>query len=590
MSDSKSQKGYHRDTKGDDYSDRQNKDTKVPAELKNLIRKDVNDYQVMQQLRKQYPNDDELVGKIFDQYKNRLDYIRKKAAKFKTMIFSHPKYSNLPLPQILEKGKKLKDKYGFSDDEFHLFVNMAVSDKAFAGTNVYNVPNTPMSRTLGYSIDISGDRLKVKENELDILQDILRLYAETKALHSQIVIQHSTYVDCSPEALTGSYNRDKHNAYSYVHPVIAALFLPKIKYIDEHMLVANIANIIKSKYENKPIMTQPEFELYWDIITDPNEVSCIVNRESPLADLKSRIVVQTRLWESVLNLRQGKYYNEKLTDFLISLDNCNGNIFDAPDLTYVKDEGTILRRILGAFSLRPTIVSTTPLYGIMSGHYSMSPTALTQITSIPMVVYRLPLNNQHKRISVHLNESLEQPQWFVENKLIVPKNQTIVYSRDILIFYANRRYQTINFGRLTSPCNFTALPTTVTGFESINDVCVNFTNEIDVGGDTFLLRSVVMVEKSQMNKNLIIGSTAAIVIPRNIANGKYDESYLLYDPQGAGEQFESDGSYVRNNPITYIPGESSYNDQGGIESFYKRACCRGTVYVYVKDLSNRPCL
>ena len=544
------------------------------------------DMSVINDLRKKHPNDEEFVNKAFETYKDRMEFIRRKSGKFKNLIFS--KYSNLPLPEVLEKAKKFKRKYEFNDDEFHSFINMVLSDKAFSN-NSMNVPTGAMSRTLGYNINaMIGDRLHVKTNELDILQNILRINAETRSLHSQIVVQSLTYGDCPPQAISGTFDDKKHNPYQYIHPVLAALFLPRIRYLDEHMLIANLSNIVKCRHENKPIQTQPEFELYWDIITDPNEVACVSNKDAPMADLLNRIILQQKLWESVLQLRIGRYYNDKVTDFLVALDNCNNNIFDAPDMAYVRDEGTILRRLLGAFSLRPTIVSVRPFYGVAAGNYGMSAMSLVQVTTIPIMTLRLPLNTQNKNLTVHLEESLEQVQWYVENKMIVPKSQSVVYSRDVIFFYANRRYQSINFGTLNAPFNFTALPATVSGFETLNTVNINFDLKLTVGDDDFMLRSVVLVERSLTNKDLIIGSTSEIIIPYNIAQGNYNNTFIMYDPQGAGEKFlDSNNQFYSNAPITAISGTRPLNAPPTVESFDDRARVRGTIFVYVKDQSQQ---
>lgn len=569
-----SQRDTRTRTREDDRKDK----PAAPKELKQLIKTGVNDFQVMQQLRKQYPNDDDMVSKIFDAYKERLDLIKRKADKFKFLIFS--KYNTLALPQLMEKAKKYKTKYEFSDDEFHLFFNMAISDKAFASTNMYNVPNTPMSKTLGFGPDATTG-FKPKENEMDILQDILKLYAEGKSLHTQVLLQSTQYADCGPEALTGTYDRSKHNPYSFIHPVLAALFIPKIKYIDEHMLIANIAHIIESRYKNIPIMTQPEYELYWDLITDPNEVACVSSRDSPLADIKSRVLVQMKLWESIISLRRGQYYNDRLTDFMLALDKCGINVFDAPDFALVKDEGTVLRKLLGVFSLRPTIVTTSPVYGTMSGYVNMNPSMVTQVTSIPMIILRLP-TSQTQNYKMNLSDSLEQPQWFFENRLAVPKTQTIVYSRDVVFFYANRRYQSVNYARVNAPYNFSALPATVSNFETLNDTPIDYSNDIEVGNETFHLRSVIFVEHSHTDKNLIIGSTAGIVVRADHNANRYDDTYLVYDPQSCAVMADAGQAFVNRRPISWIPGQPGY--VGDVENtFYGRASTQGTIFMFAKD-------
>jgi hypothetical protein len=565
-------------------------DSNVSKEVRKLLKNRDNDYAVLAELRGKY-KDPELVNAVFDHYKERLDYIRKKSYKFKQVLFDRYASQNLPFPKLLKKALKYKKKYELNDDEFQVFLNEALNSRANS-TNMYNLPNTRMSRTLGYSSTaMVSDKLNVGEKELGVLQEIITVHDSTKPLHSQIVMQSMTYTDCAVEAITGKYDSNRNNSYSFVHPVIAALFLPKIKYLDEHMLIANIGHIIKCKKNGLPIMTKPDYELYWDMITDPNDSVC--DMESPIVDLKNRVILQTRLWDSVLNLRQGRYYNEKLTEFLVSIEGCRGSVYDAPDMTYVRDEGTILRRLLSVFSLRPTIVSTTSLYGYITNNPYINAPGVTQITSIPMVTLRLPLNiRRGAGVVVSLSNAIEQPQLFVENKMIVPKNQSILHSRDVLFFYVNRRYQTVNVGRITAPYNFTDLPVTVAGFEALNDRPVNVDPVLNINDDLYELRSAVVVDRIQNDtyKNMITGCSAIIRIPTNVSKQRVEEGFLLYDPQGASEKFKSptDGTYQSNAPVTSIPGTDTFVGSG-IESFQMRARSRGTIFMYEK-VTNRNAL
>jgi hypothetical protein len=548
-----------------------------------IIKRNVDDTQAMRMFRDKY-GDSKLAEKAFDAYKERKTMITKKANKFKALIFS--RYGNLALPALLEKARKYKKKYDFSDDEFHAFVNLALTDKSFAAMNMYNQPTTPMSKTLGYSSECSYGKMQVQTNELDVLQDILRIQMEMAVLHEQVKIQSLTYVDCAPQAITGVYDRNKHNSFSFIHPVIAALFFPRIKYLDEHMLLASIANIVYSRYNGIPIRTQPEYELYWDLITDPNEIVCISPKDTSLIDLRNRVKLQVELWKLVRELREGRYYSDEFRTFNLALDNCRNGLFDVPDMSNVRDEGTVLRRLFGAFSLRPTIVSISAFNsGLMAGNYNLGPLALSQVTTIPIVNLRLPLNIRGRNVSVYLNEALEQPDWYVENKMIVPKLKSIIYSRDIIVFYAPRRFQTINFGRINAPYNFTILPPTHSCLETINDVNITYDPTIVVGDDRFNLRSVVFVERSLTGTNLIIGSSAGIIIRRDFLLGRTQASYLLYNPQAAIIQFEdpTTGVFERNPPIVEIPGTTPFNDANSPESFQKRASKRGTIFVYVKD-------
>jgi hypothetical protein len=432
---------------------------------------------------------------------------------------------------------------------------------------------------------------------MSVVEQIVAKYGESKSLHAQVLLQSLTYPDCAPEALTGKFNADKQNPYSYVHPIVAALFLPRIKLLDEHMIMSNIGYIVKQKANELPVNTMPDFNLYWSMVTDPNDVACTTT--NPVVDLKNRYELQCQLWDAVFHLRQGQYYYHHdmngLGKFMAAIENCKNVIHDAPDLTYVKDEGTILRRLLSAFSLYPTYVSVNRLWGLLSGTQFGYPAAPLEssgfgnITRVPMVTLRLPLNIHGNATPVSLADALTQPQWFVENKVIVPKSMSIVHSSDVIFFYVGRRYQTVNIARLALPYNFTNLPMTVTGWESLNEHPVNAPPSIPIGHDLFQLRSVVLVEKSSSfeGKPIIVGSSAMVVCPCDPESGVYEETCVLYDPQTAGLMYRtgSNPGYKRESPIKLIPAEQPFNGRNDIPSFSQRARCRGTIFMYQKVLS-----
>jgi len=585
------QKNTQRDNRDDYDSNRgsQGSNNKIKTAVEEIFKKRQADYTVLNDLRRKY-KDDDLVDAIYDQYRKRLRFIIKKAQKIDAFV--NAKYGTLTLSdedriRKIKKIIKKKKDWEITDAEFQFIVNNLMTGKYNHQMAYVKYPNSQLARTLGFSNmgDAYSDRLNVKPEELEVVQDILRLYGQTKSLHAQILLQTLGYRDVAPEAITGGgyYKPDRDNHYNFVHPVVAALFLPKFKLIEELMLIANIGYIIKSKNDGVPLMTQPDYELYWAMISDPSSKVC--HRDSPIKDVYARFLLQTKIWDHVLNLRQGKYYNAT-QDFIPTIENCNTHLFDAPDMTYVKDEGTILRRILGAFSIRPTLVATNRLYGVLSSYATNDPLAaagISDVTTVPIVNLRLSMNIINNNTPTHLNDSLSQPQWYVENHMVVPKSQSIMHSRDILIFYVNRRFQSLNIAQIRAPCNFNMMPMTIAGSEALNNRVVNFDKRIVIMGEEYLLRSVVLIEVSKARKNLIVGSSAAIVIPRNINEGVYDESYLLYDPQGAGEMFKLQGDgYVRNAPVTYIPGDTTLNDNGNVESFYSRASQRGTIYIYQK--------
>ena len=553
-----------------------------------LIRDGQDDTQVLANLRAQHPNDPSLVSKLFSQYEEKMSRIKRKAQKFATLILT--RYSNLGPKKLLEKARKYQKKYGFSDDEFSAFISVALSDKAFAGSNMYNVPNTPLASTLGHTTEALG-KMNVPANELSVVQEILNMFQEHQSLHYQVVVQSLLHDNCEPTALIGDFDPRRDNALSFIHPVVAALFLPRFKYIDEHMIIGNIAEIVASRFKNIPIKTQPNYELYYDMITDPNEVACQGDRDSPISDLRNRVALQCSLWKVVRDLRQGKYYSPEAAGFDLALNNCRSGFFDTPDLAFTRDEGTIIRRLFGAFSLRPTVVSissfstTTGAIGFqagMTGNVPVSSLAMTQVTTIPIINIRLPLNIQAgmgptQGASVVLQDQLNSPDWYVENKMIVPKTKSVIYSRDIAVFYVNRRYNQINFQRLTSPYALQTLPTATTGFEQINETSINALAPINIGGATFELTSVVCVDTVNLadkgnftstneftNTNIIIGSYAYVK-----CNGQSVTDWIVYNPREA-TRTQLNGSTIQRAAPVYKSDPVNAEKRGTIFIFEKK--------------------
>ena len=83
----------------------------------------------------------------------------------------------------------------------------------------------------------------------------MQLEADTKPLHAQISLQSMTYPSTgfSVPAITGTFDREKNwqNPGCYVHPVLAAMFIPKFKIFDDHILLGSIPRILKQRKNKK---------------------------------------------------------------------------------------------------------------------------------------------------------------------------------------------------------------------------------------------------------------------------------------------------------------------------------------------------
>lgn len=600
-SDSSDVQKYNRKKPNDNYSQKQDKESVVENEVKKLFKENKSNISqaAMYRLKEKY-GDENLLDQIQETFLEKQRLIRKRAKKFAKLILEKYGNQNYPLHILLKKAYRYKKKYNLSDAEFEEF--RRIYEQQISGMPdksqrlQVSVPFTSMSRTLGSgSIDML-EGIKVNEDDYRYLQQIMTLYSEKKMTHAQVVLQHITYRSGGMpyEAVSGDFKHDKHNPHCHVHPVLAALFLPKIQILDEHMLVANLAYIVKSRYEKVPIQTKPDYEVFYDLISDPNDVVC--SAASPVQDLFNRCMLQTKLWDSVLALRNGRYYDCSNMDFLVAVDNCKINSYDAPDLMYLGDEGTILRRLLGAFSLRPTIVSTTPLYGVVGNNFSAQNAVVPKVNSMPLVTLRLPISTPNDEASIELEQSLNQAQWFLEDNNIVPKNQSIIYSKGVLMFYVPRRSSTLNVAKWTEPYNFNRLPATIAGFERLNDRPVTYRNPMIIKGDEYRLRSVVVVEVNANASDYITGSSTILISQPNDDN-QFDTRYFHYNPRGAvvghknpdhviGQTAEPE--YKRDAPVTLLNDGNIMTPFGTRESFIEKATSRGTVFVYEQIGSSDP--
>lgn len=546
--------------------------TDIDKEVHQLMKKNANPdkqkstYAIIEELKQKY-KDEQIVDAVMSKYNEKLKRVKKIAEKIRDRLVA--KYPNLSMKEYVEKVAEYKKKYNFDDSEMYHVINLLFKNKTgLSNTEVLDITYNEMSKALGFiPASYNFGNMSVKQDELEQLQAILQLASLTKELHSQVTLQSLLYEDVALGALSGEFDRARVNVFSFVHPVVAALFLPKIKFLDEHMLIASIPNIVQQRREGLELSTQPDYELYMDIATDPSETTCSIGKVKPFHDLLNRSQVQVKLWESVLNLRQGKYYTNDLSSFIAAIDACRNSVFDAADLAYVKDEGTIMRKLLSAFSIRPTIVSTAPLYGISSATSNIASLAATHITTISMITMRIPLLDKTRTTSISLSDALEQRQLYIHRRQITVKTQQIMYSRDLLIFYIHRRFQTVNLARLTRPYQMAILPITMSSYERLHGAQVNFDLTMSVGSQVFALKSVVAVETAPNNDNLIISCSALIRMPES-------DNALEYSPL---DLLGNDAKVIKPLKFLYVNTPLHSN----APSMYRKASTRGTLFVYV---------
>jgi hypothetical protein len=240
-------------------------DGSVEDEVQKLFRKNngkISSADFMK-LRQKY-DDADLVDKIQKAYLDKHTAISKKAKKFAQLI--REKYSNqqYPFHILLEKARLFKVKHDLTDDEFAEFQRIYEQELVGLKSPEVLTPATNMMKILGsINVDFQGFAMKLNDTDYKFLQELLKLYSSSRPLHAQVLLQSMQYRDCDFEALTGRYNKELgHRPGDSIHPVIAAMFLPKIEVLENHFLYSNIAGIVKARYNGESLTNRPDYEIF----------------------------------------------------------------------------------------------------------------------------------------------------------------------------------------------------------------------------------------------------------------------------------------------------------------------------------------
>ena len=529
---------------------------RVDSEVARLLSKPSVDQHEFSRLRNKL-GDNELVDQIQNAYLESYNNVERRAKAFAQKIFEKYGMTSHPYSQLLVKAHKYATKYELSPAEKTAFTR--ILEQELVGAKRPDVPRatTNMTKVLGeISINTTGSGMKVSDADYRELQDILKMKEDTKQLHSQVILQSMSYNNCEEVALNGRFSPENgHNLACHVHPVVAALFLNKIDVLEHHFLFSNIANIVACRYNKETFKTRPDYELFYNLVTDPNDVVC--DSKSPLKDLKNRAYLQQQLWRSVMALRNGQYYNCEELDLMKAVDMCRLNKYDTPDNAYGRYDGTVIKRIFAAFSFRPTLVLSVPAPQVFStNHYFQSTNPI--VSSVSTINLKLPsFTNKYLTSSLHgkgelrhrvevkegdvnLADALKQSQLLFENGSLTMKQTQVIDTRGIMTFFVDRRSHNLNLEQYMNPVSAIKLPTAVSGFERVNDATVLYENTFTLSDEvsthrnetSMKLNSVVVARTSTINdnertnKNLFVGSKTYVSCSERA-------TMILYNPMEA---------------------------------------------------------
>ena len=491
---------------------------------------------------------------------------------------------------------KYCEKHELTAAERDAVVSMALRGDTGSNFTLLNqLKYSEMSKFMGIQ-STAGEVLNLQAKDHKPLNEIVSLFESSRILHTDIKNQLALYRDCAIEAVTADYDKNRANLSVHIHPVMIALFLPKIDAIEKRMLCTNIGRLVIQRatpYTNRHIPLwdntiigemEAEWQLTIDIVNDPNSLAYFSD-DTPITNMQKRFRIQIELWKNVLNLRQGRLFSlagydadDGITGLLRILSTYDWSYFDAPDMYHIQDEGTVLRKILAVFSFRPTFAQITTLSPRASmGYSNYNSLQRTTFLNIPVVNVRLPTMAQNP-VNMSLERALAQTDFFIEHKTLVPKFRSVMYTQNLLFFYVNRRYQAINVARLDMRVAYTSTPyqSWNVGQTAINDTRVDFKYDQEVGDKLLQLRSVVTVYRPPIAEN-VVGGSSAIVIPVNSSGRNINENFY-YNPLVANYMYKEGNEIKSNRPITIINrDEPSTQDSVCIKDLAGQF---GSVFVY----------
>jgi hypothetical protein len=508
---------------------KQSNSKNLNAEVQALLRKSKgkltqND---LNQLTKKYSNRD-LAQKIQNMFIQKYQKISKRANKFAQIIAAKYAASPMPYHLKLEKALKYKQQYNLSDDEFALFRRIFELELNGDGKDSVFKPRTNMAKVLGAPTSSwdANQEFNVTDKEYKHLQEVLKIEAESRHLHKNVFVQSMTYTDCDMKVTANSVFRPelKHKLTSHIHPVIVALFWPKFDSIETRFLHSNIAGLIKSRYEKKPIGSKSNYELLYDLRVDPNDIVC--DDSSPMLDVCNRAKLQVALWNNVLNLRNGLVFSNSGVDLTNAVDMCRMNKNDTPDIMFGRHDATVLKRLVSAFSYRPTIVKSLPHATNTSYFSSYNVSVRPTINSISMINMRLPFDPANTpNLSVQ-KATHEQHQFFMlHNGKFESRRTQLFYSKEICMFYIDRRTTHIKL-KDYKPFSLNNLPHAMIGLQKVSIHPIDYDETINIQQRQYNLKSVLCVNTT--NKLTNNSKTTHVLGTSAIVND--GTTWVRYDP------------------------------------------------------------
>jgi hypothetical protein len=586
---------------GRDYKDNTNTNTNTNTELsvndsiESLNRLSYEEiYRVLISLGK---SEDEIQSTL-KKIKEVKDKVHKVVKKFRHKV--ERKYGFLDETALIKKAMAYATKGKLTNSERDTFIQHLLNGNDKLYYDGY-LRHSNMSSFLGYSR--TSQILNSKAKDQVHLNELVALYNASKSLYYDVRMQNLTYTDCPIEVLASKFKKDKHIVTQHIHPIVAMLLIPKVKCISRRMIKPNIGRLVLSRaplisskmnlYDNiMPEDIEAEFELGYAISQDPNSTNVFTD-ETPVENLTKRFKCQIELWKNIINLRSGRFFsraydaNDGITGFMRILDGYNKIQYDVNDNFNMQDEGTILKKMLGLFSIRPTLAQVSTSQAKMQvGYSNISGLSRVTILSLPVVNIRLPaVNTNIAAEPVALVDALEQIDVFLKHKQLVPMNKSIIKSSEMIFFHAHRKQRTLNSSLVSVSYKNIALTPSFIGVSSLNKTPLHFNQYMAIGTENFAIKGVIVLHTAP-DLELITGCSASFIANPDHERGMNEETYHTYNPLASGTNVFNDqtGQYEDRNPIERLIAHA--DDDSQYEGFFTLAFTNGCIFWFLNQNLN----
>jgi hypothetical protein len=494
----------------------------------------------------------------------------------------YKKYSDddMTLSKVFRKAAKYQSEYGISDEEFNLFMEYY---KHFHNKTLSKVPkfafSTPFSKLLGMAhpshVGVVG-KMNVSDEDRKTLSRIKTILDGDRALHATCATQTSIYRD--PGILIqAQWNQGSASQRVDCHfnPVLAAFFINKIQYVDDRMLMSNLADVINSRSKNRNPLFWQDVQFLIDLTRSTNDMVC--NPKNLMTDLHHRCIVQTKLRELVLRFRAGQVFHPQFQSFMSILNGCKMSSYDNPHMAYFNDEGRMLRKIMEVFCMRPIKIATKPINGFGPIPATL-PYGLQEVKERGSINVKIPLQRAGAGgVPVNMFQSLRTPEWYMSNRVMSARSHEILFSQGMLVFYVNRRTPQIAYAN--QQFGYRQMALQPSGIDRLNDYPVEVNQIFNLpNGDQYQLETVVCCKCTQNapgTEEHIVG-TKTLFIRRPDAAAA--QQYYQYDPLDVIRQSVAGAGNPR--PIQQYPRAQNGNAR---QEWEDEASKYGTIFVYSRS-------